>query len=168
MTTDITLTTDRLMLQPLTEHDSKFILALVNTEGWLKFIGNRNVNNEEEAVAYIQKILANTTTIYWTVRHTRTHEPLGVVTLIQRDYLDHPDIGFAFLPMAWGNGYAFEAVQAVMSHLSRHKITPQIFAVILPTNQSSIKLITKLGLQFDREIKVDNEILHVYQAIVST
>ncbi len=38
--------TNRLTLRKLEEKDCSFILELLNTEGWLKFIGNRNVHNE--------------------------------------------------------------------------------------------------------------------------
>ena len=51
------LMTDRLFIRPLTITDDNFILELVNTEGWLKFIGNRNVTSPLEAGAYIQRIL---------------------------------------------------------------------------------------------------------------
>lgn len=53
----ISLITDRLLLENITLNDNKFIFELVNSNGWLKFIGNRNVNSTIEATAYIQKLL---------------------------------------------------------------------------------------------------------------
>lgn len=38
-----------------------------------------------------------------------------------------------------------------------------VFAVTLQENQSSIKLIEKLGLKFERIIEQNNEKLHLYQ-----
>ena len=60
--------TERLIIQPLTLNDDSFILELVNTEGWIKFIGNRNVTSTPEAGAYIQKILENKYISYWVVK----------------------------------------------------------------------------------------------------
>jgi hypothetical protein len=62
------LTTDRLLIEPLTVNDNNFILELVNTNGWIEFIGNRNVTSHIEATAYIQKIIDNPNTTYWVVK----------------------------------------------------------------------------------------------------
>ena len=51
------LETERLRIRPLSAEDSKFILELVNTEGWLKFIGDRNVKDLPDAIDYIEKIM---------------------------------------------------------------------------------------------------------------
>jgi [ribosomal protein S5]-alanine N-acetyltransferase len=55
MTTKI-IQTDTLLLEILSENDADFIMELLNTEGWIKYIGNRNINSKEDAIAYIQKI----------------------------------------------------------------------------------------------------------------
>ena len=49
--------TDRLLIRPLSIVDDDFILELVNSEGWLRFIGDREVGSIEDARAYIQKYL---------------------------------------------------------------------------------------------------------------
>ena len=41
--------TDRLILQPTTSADAKFILELVNTPKWIANIGDRNVKSIEDA-----------------------------------------------------------------------------------------------------------------------
>ena len=38
-----------------------------------------------------------------------------------------------------------------------------ICAVTVPENKSSIKLLNKLGLSFEKETTVENETLHVYK-----
>jgi [ribosomal protein S5]-alanine N-acetyltransferase len=160
----IDLKTERLHLQPLNESDANFIQELVNTEGWLKFIGNRNVNNQSDAIAYIHKINANENVSYWVVNPIENKQPIGIVTLIKRDYLDNHDIGFAFLPNAQSKGYAFEAAQSVLEYLESNKYLDKILATTIPKNTSSIKLLNKLGLNFEKEINVAGEVLHVYHA----
>ena len=44
----ITYSTERLSLERLSDNDADFILELVNTAGWLKFIGDRNVKTKED------------------------------------------------------------------------------------------------------------------------
>jgi [ribosomal protein S5]-alanine N-acetyltransferase len=158
------LKTERLSLQPLSENDSEFIIELLNTEGWIKYIGNRNIQSNADAIAYIQKINANKNIRYWTVKLKDTKSPIGLVTLIKRDYLEHNDIGFAFLPLFYAKGYAYEAANAVLNYLSKNKLATNILAETLPENMSSIKLLEKLGLRFEKEMEIENETLHIYGA----
>jgi RimJ/RimL family protein N-acetyltransferase len=154
---------ERLLLTDLAAEHADFILELLNTEGWLNFIGDRNVHTVEDALAYIEKINKSGYAKYWTVYGKDNEEPMGIVTLIKREYLDDHDIGFAFLPRHNGNGYAFEAVKLVLATLLIRPAYSTLAAVTLPTNQRSIKLLKKLGFQFSRDITRDNELLHIYQ-----
>ena len=48
--------TERLSLNLLILNDHDFIMRLVNSHGWIEFIGDRNVHSKEDAIAYINKI----------------------------------------------------------------------------------------------------------------
>ena len=154
--------TERLFLRTLTADDSGFIFELVNTAGWLKFIGDRNVKNNEDADKYIQKIITNTAINYRVVTLLNNQTAVGVVTLIKRDYLDHPDIGFAFLPAYSKNGYAFEATKEVLDGLLNSGEHATILATTIPENSSSIRLLKKLGFNFSKEITNEGELLQVF------
>jgi ribosomal-protein-alanine N-acetyltransferase len=158
------ITTQRLCLDALTTNDYEFIRELVNTEGWLRFIGDRNVHTDEDAIGYINKINSADNLTYWVVRLKETNTPIGIITFIKRNYLEHFDIGFAFLPKYNGKGYAFEAAREVLSILSSKPEYPVILATTLPANASSINLLIKLGLGFDKEIEVGNERLALYSS----
>ena len=56
MILNFVLTTERLFIEPLSTIEDDFILELVNTEGWIKFIGNRNVTSKIDAANYIRKV----------------------------------------------------------------------------------------------------------------
>ena len=56
---DLHFETERLLIRPIEISDAEFMLQLLNTDGWLKFIGDRNVHSIEEAAAYIQKFVTN-------------------------------------------------------------------------------------------------------------
>lgn len=155
--------TNRLSLDLLTENDHPFIRTLVNTKGWLQFIGDRNVHSEEDAVAYIRRLLNTPDLFYWVVQKQDDATPLGVITLLKRSYLEHFDLGFAFLPEFTGQGYAFEAAHKLLSVVSKMKEHDAILAITIPQNVSSIRLLTKLGFVFEKEIAVANEQLHVYK-----
>jgi RimJ/RimL family protein N-acetyltransferase len=160
----ISFLSEHFLIIPLSENDSSFILELVNTEGWIKFIGNRNINTITDAIAYIQKINSNKNIQYWTVIQKETKSTIGLVTLIQRDYLAHHDIGFAFLPAFHNKGHAYEAAKTVLTSLFNQNLFTDIIAVTLPENSSSIRLLQKLGLKFEREMEMENQRLQVYKA----
>lgn len=161
------ITTERLLIKPLSANDNSFIMELVNTEEWIKFIGNRNVTTPVQADAYIQKILTGENIFYWVVLLEETRQPVGVITFIKRNYLQHHDIGFAFLPRFFGKGYAYEAAAAVLNSIVSTNILTQILATTIPQNKSSIRLLEKLGLSYQKQIAVENEMLHVYGAAIN-
>ncbi len=154
--------TDRLLLRTLTLADAIFIFELVNTAGWIKFIGDRNVHTNEDAERYIQKILSNPDVSYRVVTLQDEQTAVGVVTLIKRNYLDHHDIGFAFLPTYAKQGYAFEASSAVLADLLKSNQHQTILATTLKENVSSIQLLQKLGFSFSKEITNENDTLQLY------
>ena len=156
------LKTDRLLLTSLELDDRSFILELVNSEGWLTFIGDRNVRSLEDASAYIEKIQNEPTVTYWVVK-LQNETQIGVVTLIQREYLPLPDIGFAFLPDYQGKGYAFEACEVVLNDLRKHTDFPSILAITNPENAGSIRLIERLGFSFDKREVQDGKDTNQYQ-----
>lgn len=164
MKEQFSISTARLEIAPLAASDAYFIRELVNTEGWLKFIGNRNITTGTEAVAYIEKINSNENIAYWVVRLKSDEQSIGIITYIKRDYLDHHDIGFAFLPEHTNKGFAYEATSTVLGRLVVELKLPRILATTIPENISSIKLLQKMGLGFEKEIEINNEKLHVYGA----
>ena len=158
------ITTTRLSLDALQTEDCDFIQELVNTKGWLQFIGDRNVHSKEDALAYIHKINGSSNLYYWVVRLADTNTPVGIITFMKRDYLEHFDIGFAFLPQHSGKGFAYEAAGEILSMVRSKPEHPVVLATTKPDNLSSIKLLTRLGLCFDKEIEIGEEHLHVYKS----
>src|SRR5262245_47164095 len=110
--------THRLRIRRLDVDDAPFILELVNEPSWIRFIGDKGVASVEDARRYIEK---GPLAMYgrfgfglFLVELKSTRTSIGICGLIKRDTLDDVDIGFAFLPRFWGNGYAFEAADAVL------------------------------------------------------
>ena len=158
--------TTRLHITSLNKEDNGFILELVNTPGWLKFIGNRNINTAEEASAYIERINNNKNIRYWVVRLVQDETAIGIVTLIKRDHLKYPDIGFAFLPQFGSKGYAYEATKAVLDFILQRTSYKHIAAITVPGNTRSIGLLKKLQFHFERDI-IDKEELQLYSIAVA-
>ncbi len=144
-------TTRRLLLREFTLDDAPFFLQLVNSPGWLEFIGDRQVRTVEDAENYLRdrniKSYAENGFGFWPVILKETGQPIGTCGLIQRDFLDHVDIGFAFLPEFFGKGYALESARAVMRFAKKTLRKSPVLAFCDPDNVASISLLRKIGLR---------------------
>ena len=155
--------TDRLVLHPLVSTDSDFILELLNSPGFITFIGDREVRNIDAAKLYIEKIMANPDIRYWIVRTKDNDVAVGIITCIKRQYLDYPDIGFAFLPGFNQKGYAFEAADVVLKSLLNSENNEFILATTTLNNTKSKRLLEKLGLKSESKMIVEGEELILYR-----
>lgn len=167
-TVKIIATTERLILREQMEQDAPFILELMNTEGWLKNIGYRNVHTVDDAAAYIRekaiKSYEEHGLGFYLVTLKDGNTPLGICGLARRPTLEHIDIGFAFLPQYERKGYGLESATAVMHHARHNLQLPAICAITIPANTPSIRLIEKLGLTFSKIItSPDDEDLMLFE-----
>lgn len=153
----IILETERLYIREFTYDDAPFIIELVNNPTWLEFIGDRNVNNLDDAHRYMRDKIIYLYQQYgygpWLLEDKHTHEPIGMCGLINRDFLNDTDIGYALLPGFTGRGLAFEAAKAVLDYGYRVLQLPAIVAITLPTNTTSIRLLQKLGMQSNSSVQ---------------
>ena len=148
------LETERLRLREFTLNDTHFIIELLNSPGWIQYIGERNVKTEEQAIAYLQngplKSYAENGYGLSMVEIKEDATPVGMCGILNRDTLETPDIGFAFLPAYNGKGYGFEIASATLAHAQTAWGIPKISAITLPANRRSIQLLEKIGLQLVR------------------
>ena len=148
--------TGRLSLRQLTADDAEFILELLNESPFIQNIGDRGVRTRADAARYI---LNGPVASYekhgfglYLVELSASRAPIGICGLLKRDFLDDADIGFALLQRFWSQGYAYEAASAVMEHGRNVLGLKRILAVTAPDNPSSIRLLGKIGLRFDKMI----------------
>jgi ribosomal-protein-alanine N-acetyltransferase len=156
------LQTARLTLRPLDERDAAFVLELLNQPSFLRFIGDRNVRTLEQARTHIiegpQRSYRQHGFGLLLVQLQATATPIGMCGLVKRDYLADPDVGFAFLPEYWSQGFAFEAARAVLDDALAATDRARILAIVQPDNAASIKLLHKLGMRTAGTIRPsDNE-----------
>jgi [ribosomal protein S5]-alanine N-acetyltransferase len=154
--------TPRLALRELTVEDAPFVLQLLNDPSFLRYIGDRGVRNLDEAQRYIVKGMVQSYERHgfglWLVElREDDHRPIGLCGLVSREGLPAPDIGFALLPQWWSQGFALEAASAVMAHARRVVGLSRVLAIASPQNESSVRLLRRLGFRFDSEIRMPGE-----------
>ena len=155
------LETERLRLRQFTLDDAEFIIRLLNSPGWLEFIGDRNVKTEEEAKAYLlngpmKSYEANGYGLCM-VEIKIDNTPIGMCGIINRANLEGQDIGFAFLSEYIGLGYGYEIAAATLNYAMNELKLPRVLAITLPTNKPSIKLLEKIGLEFKKTFSFPDE-----------
>ena len=85
-------------------------------------------------------------------RRKDTGDLIGNWGLVRRDGLDGPDLGYALLPAHAGQGFALEAARAVIADAGSRLGLARLHAIVNPDNAGSIRLLQKLGFEFDRMI----------------
>ena len=156
-----TIETDRLILRKLSTDDAEFILELLNEPSFLRFIGDKGVRNLDDAREYIrQGPMASYERhgfgLYLTVLKDGA-VPIGICGLLKRESLADVDIGFAFLPAFWSQGFAFESAAAVKTLALDTLGLKRIVAITNTDNEASIRLLEKLGLQYERMIRLADD-----------
>ncbi len=166
----VILSTERLYLREFTFRDTSFIIELVNSPGWLEFIGDRSIHSDEDAKAYLvngpmKSYREHGYGLSMVVRKT-DNVPVGMCGLLHRESLPHPDIGFAFLPKYSGQGYAFEISESLLAHARKVWNVKTVAAITLQNNTRSIRLLEKLGFTFKHTMRLspDKEELMLFEA----
>jgi RimJ/RimL family protein N-acetyltransferase len=150
------LETERLILRRLTTKDDTFILELLNEPSFVRFIGDRGVRTAPDARDYILKGPIDSYERHgyglFLTALKMDNVPIGICGLVKRDFLSDADIGYAFLPRFWSQGFAVEAASAVMTYAREVLRLVRIVAIVSPDNERSINVLKKLGLRFERMI----------------
>jgi RimJ/RimL family protein N-acetyltransferase len=148
--------TTRLQLYELNDDDAPFVIRLLNEPAFHRNIGDRGVRSLADACRYIAEgpgasYRRHGFGLYRaSLRHSGT--AIGICGLIQRNFLTHPDIGFAFLEAHWRRGYALESAEAVLAHARTVLKLAEVMAIVAPGNTGSIRILEKLGLRYRQTI----------------
>jgi len=157
----IQVATERLILRQFELSDSEFIVELLNEPSFIQNIGDRNVRTLADAEKYLENgamvSYAKNGFGLLAVTLTETGETLGMCGLIKRDALEDVDIGYAFLPKFWSQGYAIEAAQGVMKFSKEVLGLKRIVAIVDPANAGSIRVLEKLGMTFEKMMKLSED-----------
>ena len=152
------LETERLLLRQFTVEDADFILKLLNEASFIQNIGDRGVRTIDDACTYIlngpiASYEKNGFGLY-RVELKETSEPIGICGLVKRDGLEDIDIGYALLPGFWSKGYAVEAARAVKEYAREVIGLKRLVAISDPANESSIRVLEKIGLKFEKMVRL--------------
>ena len=131
---------------------------MANSPNWIKYIGDRNLKTVKDAEEYlkngaIKSYMEFGFGFYKLELKTENNRPIGTCGLVKRETLDDVDIGFAMIPDYEGKGFGYESSVEVLKLAKDQFKLKRVVAITLPTNKSSIYLLKKLGLTFEKKVK---------------
>lgn len=137
------------------------MLELLNEPSYIRNIGDRRIRTLEGAKIYITKgpIASYATHGFGLnlVTLKETGESIGICGLIKRETLDDVDIGYAFLPKFWMKGYAVESALAVKEFARDVVGLKRIVGITNPDNVGSIRVLEKIGMKFEKMVKLSED-----------
>lgn len=155
------LITERLCIDELTNEDSEFTLTLLNDADFIRYIGDRQVRTVRQASHYLE---AGPLASYsehgfgmYAMRLRDCGTTIGMCGLVKRESLPDIDIGYALLPAYRGRGYTLEAARSVMQAALDELQLERLVAIVDPDNADSIKLLQRLGLAPECQVRLTPE-----------
>ena len=161
MDNEFRLETDRLELRRLTLDDAALMLTVWNDPAFIRYVGDRGVRTVSDARSALRdgalKLYAEHGIGPYRMSRKSDGVAVGICGLFRRDGLPDTDIGFSTLPLYCGQGYGYEAACAVVQHARVDARLSRLTALVAPENLASIRLIEKLGLIFEKMVRMPGE-----------
>jgi RimJ/RimL family protein N-acetyltransferase len=155
------LVTERLRLRWMNETDASLMLAIWNDSGFIRYVADRGIRTEAEARQALRdgilKLYEERGYGPYLLEPRDGGAPMGICGLFKRDNLDFPDLGYSLLPAFRGSGHALEAARAVLAHARDDLGFSRVLAIVSPSNTRSIRLLNKLGMEFERALRMPGD-----------
>ena len=98
----------------------------------------------------------------WAVVFKPENKFIGFSGLKYIPELNEVEVGFRFIRTYWGMGIATEAADPVVKYGFNKLKLNRIIGLVIPKNKASIRVLEKIGLNFEKEIIEDGEKVRCY------
>ena len=147
------ITTDRLIIRCWNKScDAEAFYRLNNDPEVMQYFPGRRTRRESDALLdrIEQQIIRNGYS--WsaiTLRDNKKVIGFGGIAKVQAEFPNGPsaEIGWRFLPEAWGNGYATEMADAIISYGFEKLHLPEILSFAVYSNQKSFAVMKRIGME---------------------
>lgn len=146
--------TKRLVLQRLTVADARELFKTVGNPDVMKYWAggpDRNIRATIQRISAIEEHWQVHGFGDWGVIETNGGRLIGFSGLHYIADMTEVNIGYAFEPSKWGQGFGYETCRTILDHGFEQLRLKTIVAVIWQDNIASIRLAEKLGLHFWKE-----------------
>ncbi len=153
------LQTKRILLRELNLDDGENFYKLNLNPNVIKYTGNSAFKDIDEAKQFLENYQDYKLNGFgrWAVIEKSTNEFLGWCGLKYDQNLDETDIGFRFFEEYWNKGFATESAKACLDYGFETLNLKSIVGRAMSENRASIKVLEKIGLNFEREFDFDKK-----------
>lgn len=149
------LETSRLVLRELNLGDAKDFYDLNSNPKVIRYTGDSAFKSVGEAKRFLENYQDYKLNGYgrWAVLLKETNKFIGWCGLKFDN--DETDIGFRFFEQEWNKGYATESALACLNYGFKELHLKCVIGRAMKTNIWSIRVLEKIGLEYDRDIEFD-------------
>lgn len=164
----LNLKTIRFSFERYTENDLPQVIELVSDPEVMKFIGDGHTKDEQYAIRLIERMN----------EQYRNFDDYGLHKMIHRqtgDFLGHAglvaqviddtfeiELGYWIKKAYWGQGYGFEAAQALANYADEEMWLHRYISAIQAGNEASKKIALKNGMHLEKTINMDGKMVEIY------
>jgi len=161
------LSTSRCTLRTFTKADAENLIPILGSEAVMRYsmtgamdLPTIRTTIEDWISLYEQRGFSP-----WAVMHNNML--IGYAGLDMRvvEGIEQVQITFRLAESYWRQGFATELAIAIRDHAFSNIGLSEIIAIIDPNNRNSIRTISKIGMQFEKEV-IYGELLHVYKIML--
>lgn len=161
-----TFNTARLRVERLREAHEAELLRMHRDEAVMAHLGG--VRDEAQTTQYLDRNLFHWERYgfgLWIVYLRDGQDPVGRALLRHLDVegSDEIEVGYAFYPACWGQGYATEVTRACLERARGLLGRETVVAITDLDNRSSQHVLEKCGLSFERRIVLEGAPRRLYR-----
>lgn len=159
---------ERLLFRPYNDEDFEFLFSLLSDPEMVRFIGNGQIRNRNEANNFLNWIyhtyeISSDLGLRLLIRK-EDNIPIGHAGLVPQtvDGIEEIEIGYWIARDYWGQGYATEAAKALLDYGINLFGKRKFIALIQPGNLASRQVAKNIGMKLKKEITLSGQVVFVY------
>jgi len=152
-----TIVIERLILRPFTTADAPLVQRLAGSRD----VADTTLNiphpypdsAAEKWIGTHQDIYEKTGSVSWAVTMNDSGQLIGCISLVVERKNERAELGYWIAKPHWGQGYCTEAAKAVLDYGFRQEKLNRIYAFYLSRNPASGKVMQKVGMRKEGEMR---------------
>lgn len=147
------LVTENLSMRPFSETDLEWLIAHRSDGDIARYLGGSELQTPEfvkKRLNFYLDCFAENGFSMCLTSLKETGEPAGVTGIQPLEKTGLVEVGYSFEREHWGKGFATEAAVAWLDFGFRNAGLERIVAVAEPENEGSVRVMKKLGMEFEK------------------
>ena len=164
----LNLNTKRLTFERYTEKDLPYVADLVLDPFMMKYIGNGQIKDKHYAIHLIERMIEQYQNFgdygLHKLIHRQTGDFIGHAGLVAQviDDTFEIELGYWIKRAYWGQGYGFEAAQALAAYADEEIWLHRYISAIQVGNEGSKRIALKNGMHLEKTIEMDGKMVEIY------